>query len=196
MGEQIREGTADGLIEFVDYLIDKGYVPRAAGTNWKGAARTVLTRLEGEDFGSKNVSEISIDDYLARFEVVARGHLKQESAQTYAKRFRTALDAYVRFLTDENWTPPAIRPAASKRTGAPSVGARGGAGAPGNELDVGIVTGDHIDYPFPLRSGEMARVRLPARLDQGDAERLATFIRTLVFEPQKRLEAGEDRRAA
>ena len=47
-----------------------------------------------------------------------------------------------------------------------------------------------VDYRFPLRSGTMANLRLPARFEREDAERLAAFIRTLVFEPMKQITTG------
>jgi hypothetical protein len=51
-----------------------------------------------------------------------------------------------------------------------------------------------IDYPFPLRSGQVAYLKLPMRLDKADAERLGTFVRTLAFEPVLELTAttGEE----
>jgi hypothetical protein len=49
-----------------------------------------------------------------------------------------------------------------------------------------------IEYPFPLRNGQVGMVRLPMRLEKTDAERLASFVRTLVFEPQLELGPGRD----
>lgn len=200
MAEHIKDGTADGLIEFVDYLIEKGYVPRAAGSNWKGASRTVLSTVEGEEFGSIQVSEIALEDYLARFDVLARGKIKQESAKAYSKRFQTALEAYKSFLTDADWKPPTVRQGSPKRkTSADPTTHRDeehGRLPSSSETGPRMDSPDLIDYPFPLRSGQIARVRLPAQLDKNDAERLATFVRTLVFEPQRQLPAGDERLAA
>jgi hypothetical protein len=47
-----------------------------------------------------------------------------------------------------------------------------------------------IDDPFPLRSGQIAHLRLPMKLEKADAERLGTFIRTLTFEPVLELTAA------
>jgi hypothetical protein len=44
-----------------------------------------------------------------------------------------------------------------------------------------------MEYPFPLRGGQMAQLRLPTRLDKSDAERLCVFIRTLPMEEQAQI---------
>jgi len=51
---------------------------------------------------------------------------------------------------------------------------------------------------FPLRSGEMAQLQLPARLQREDADRLSAFLRTLQVETQKEIpeRTGEEAQAA
>lgn len=49
---------------------------------------------------------------------------------------------------------------------------------------------DLIDYPFPLRSGQVANLRLPKRLEKKDSERLGAFLETLVLEPQREIPAA------
>ena len=49
-----------------------------------------------------------------------------------------------------------------------------------------------MTYPFPLRSGQLAFVQLPLRMEKEDAKRLAAFVRTLVFAPQRELAAPEE----
>lgn len=47
-----------------------------------------------------------------------------------------------------------------------------------------------MDYPFPLRAGGVAHLRLPKKLERDDAERLAVFIRALVFDRQGEITSG------
>jgi hypothetical protein len=51
-----------------------------------------------------------------------------------------------------------------------------------------------VAYPFPLRSGEIARLHLPPRLDADDAERLTAFIRALVVQEAGIRQRGEEDR--
>jgi hypothetical protein len=58
-------------------------------------------------------------------------------------------------------------------------------------------TGQLVKFPFPLRSGVMAELRLPARgLDPKDTYRLCAFIRALQFEEQRQLPRGDDEELA
>jgi hypothetical protein len=52
-----------------------------------------------------------------------------------------------------------------------------------------------VDYPFPLRSGQIAHVRLPARVEREDAERMSASLRTLVIDPRRELPPGEEEAA-
>jgi hypothetical protein len=47
------------------------------------------------------------------------------------------------------------------------------------------------DYPFPLKSGQMAHLHLPSPLHKEDADRLTQFLRALVFEQPQQLSPGE-----
>jgi hypothetical protein len=201
MSNQIAAGTAEGLMEYCDYLIDKGYAGASAVNPWKSAAKQVFATVEdGEDYGSLDVKNLDLDEYMGRFETKARGKLKQESVVAYRQRVRKALDSYRDYLDNPNgWRPPTMRQG-PKRTSAdqattskangnskPTNGNGNGHAAEGNGSNL-------IDYPFPLQSGQIAHVRLPAKLEKGDAERLATFVRTLVFEPVLELteKAGQE----
>jgi len=146
------------------------------------------------------VQSVNVDEYLDRFQVkaIGTGRLKPESITAYRSRFSRAIDYYTKYLASgevpkfrlqsgggtstRRRTPPTTDGAtAQAEAGRPSVAAD----AAESESKTGMIT-----YPFPLESGDIANVRLPRRLRRADAERLAAFIRTLVFEPQKELERG------
>jgi hypothetical protein len=55
--------------------------------------------------------------------------------------------------------------------------------------------GELVEFPFPLRTGQMARLLLPSQgLHPKDADRMSAFRRTLQYEEQKQLpeRTGED----
>lgn len=189
---QINEGNGAGLLEFLDYLVDKRYRSKSAVTPWKSASRRVMEIVDGEDVKSVDVVAIDVDEYLSRFENGARGQYKAESLRAYRSRFAKAVDAYRKFLIDG--TPPTFRSgpssARTSRRGEPDTGTN----VPAEDraqARQSVAAPDLIDYPFPLQSGQLAQIRLPAKLAKSDAERLAAFVRTLVFEPQRELEPGD-----
>lgn len=191
----VASGTAAGLLEFVDWLVDKGYATRQAVNPWKSAARQVFRTVEGEEYENVDISEIDPDEYMDRFDKLAGAQYKVESLASYRSRFRKAIDAYSGYLSDKSLPsfrasptpkrsprskPKVERSAAANRSAA---SARPTASDRAMEMPgVGL-----IEYPFPLESGEVARLRLPARLGRQDAERLAAFVRTLVFEVGEKL---------
>ncbi len=188
MTDHIAAGTADGLIEYCDYLIGKGYAPPSAVNPWKSAVKQVFSTVEdGDDYGALDVKGLNLDEYMSRFETKVRGKLKQESVTAYRQRVKKALDSYREYLDNPNgWQPPSVRQAARRAPNGKATAPKGtgnGKAAKGNGQAPDANGSSLIDYPFPLQSGQIAHVRLPAKLEKGDADRLATFVRTLVFEP-------------
>ena len=184
-GPAIQSGTAAGLMEFTNWVVAKGYGTAAAWTPLRSAARQVFVTVDGPEFGDVDVRELDLDNYLERYETKARGHIKTESIHSYKSRFTRTVEAYRHFL-DTGQPPRAgtrrassdARPSAPKKSRASTtsgVAPTGDEQAPGARL---------IDYPFPLRSGQIALLRLPVRLERTDAERMAAFVKTLVVEPQ------------
>jgi hypothetical protein len=199
--EKINSKTAGGLVEFCDYLAEKGLATGKSMENWKGAARNVFGAVEGDEWGQFSLDGLDLDEYLPRFETLRRAQYKPESLAAYGSRVRTAVDAYVAFLKDGT-TPTqrvqrtrraAAASAAPTNQNAPVAAAPSAAGAPaagGNHL---------IEFPFPLQSGDMATFRLPKRLDKEDAVRINLFLKSLESEPQAQIPehtGGEEQLAA
>jgi hypothetical protein len=185
----ISLGSASGAIEFVDWLVDKGYATSSAVSPWRSAMRQVFTAIEGDDLDDVDVRKLDIDEYFDRFENMAGTNYKVESLGSYRSRFRKAIEAYRGYL-DNKRTPtfrasarrnsPSVAP---KSSGKPSAGTGAGKGtAEGSERHADSSPAGLVEYPFPLEAGGMARLRLPARLNRSDAERLGAFIQTLVFD--------------
>lgn len=196
MSDTINSKTVDGLFAFCDFMVEKGYATSAAMDPWKTAARKVFGAVFGEGFESETLDGIDLDDVLGRFETLTRSQYKHESLVTYGRRVRNAIDGYMEFL--DTGRPPQLRKA---RT-AP-VAKKAETKAPAAKVTKKAVTdpaptGELIKFPFPLRSGEMAQLQLPARLQREDADRLSAFLRTLQVETQKEIpeRTGEEAQAA
>jgi hypothetical protein len=200
MTAAVTQGTVDGVMEYIDFLIEKGYAPSSAVSPWKSAVRTVFSTVEGEgkDYGKVDVRGLDIEEYMTRYGTLVRGKLKQESVVAYRQRVTRAIESYREYLDNpDGWRPPSVR--RSSRRAVPDKVESGNGGTAtkshGPHTTEGAPSNGHgngngsslIDYPFPLRTGQIAHVRLPSRLDRNDADRLAAFIRTLVFDPQLEL---------
>lgn len=192
---KINDKTADGLMEFCGFLVDKGYAAPKSMENWRTAVRTVLQVVEGDDFGSTDLSAIDLDDVLNRFETLTRGRYKPDSVNAYGARMRGAIEAYLRYV--EDGTLPKRRKTSRVASGAKKEEtSRNGAGEK-QQPEPSLQMGQLIEFPFPLQDGQMARLHLPRRLQANDANRLSAFLRTLQLEGQKELpeRTGEEEQA-
>jgi hypothetical protein len=190
---KIGTGTLEGLDEFCDWVIGKGLMRAAAAEPLRSATKQILAVVEPNN-PSIDLRTIDTDDIMGRFETLAGQKYAPDSLRAYRQRFNRAIDLYRQYLDKgaANFKPPAGR-APRRRTTEPSVSANGSKGtgtAMSPQLPAGGTSTALIDYPFPLRTGAIAHLYLPSPLEKEDAERLAAYVRALVFEPQRQIEAG------
>ncbi len=190
-------------MEFLDFMVAKGYGTSSSIDPWKSASKQVFSTVEGEGFESFDVRSFDVDEYLTRFENMSIGKYSAESLRAYRGRFRKAVDAYRSYLADPNWRPPPPRRStrsAPEGSEAKGQGKKRGS-AKGSDLVAAAppaspLSDSLIAYPFPLKSGQMARLHLPTQLDREDAERLTHFIRALVFEQPVQIGTGDPEAAS
>lgn len=190
-GTKIATGTAEGLMEFFDFLVAKGYATPAAVTPLKSASRQILSTVDGDDFMGVDVRTLDADAHLDRFENMVVGQYKHESLVQYRNRFKRGLSAYLTYLNDK--VIPSFGRSSRKRGGDSSTQKpNAGRKTPTTSAPMPLSTAERlIDYPFPLRSGQIAILRLPVGLEKTDAERMGAFIRTLVLDAQRELARDE-----
>ncbi|HSS42229.1 MAG TPA: hypothetical protein VLK37_06715 [Solirubrobacterales bacterium] len=193
----IAGGNAGGLLAFMDFMIDKGYGSAGAIGPWKSAAKQVFSIVEGDDFESLDVRSLDIDEYMDRFQNRTIGKYSAESLRAYRQRFRKAVEAYRAYLADPNWRPSLKRTARPKKgdAGSPKRSKATASTSSPTEAATPPVpsapTASLIAYPFPLKSGQMAQLHLPAKgLDREDADRLTHFLRALVFDQPAQIGPG------
>jgi hypothetical protein len=197
---QINNKTAAGLFEFCDFMVEKDYATTAATDPWKTAARKILGTVFGEEeYEGIDLSALDFDDVIQRFETKTRGDYKHESVLAYGRRLKNAVDAYMEYVNTGK--PPRVRRASTsaKAEAKKSTSTANSAKqAQQQQQQPEPAMGELIKFPFPLKTGEMAQLQLPRRIQKDDADRLTAFLRTLQVEPQRELpeRAGEKAEAA
>jgi hypothetical protein len=178
--------------------MERGIAPSSAVNPWKSAAKQVFARVEDtDDFGSVDVQALDVDEYMTRFVNKSRGEYKPDSLTAYGNRFRKGVEAYRGYLADPMGWRPKLRSSSARHSSEGAAnGRRAGSGtaAPAPPIPAtipGTPPPNLINYPFPLRSGQMAHLHLPSPLEKEDAERLTQFLRALVFERPAQLPPGE-----
>ena len=105
---------------------------------------------------------------------------KPKNLDAYEKRFKQALSSYLAYIRD----PGAWKP--SRQTRAPKVEQdRSQHLSPQSDGEVprsDSVRSGLVDYPFPLRDGQTARLMLPRDLKIAEVKRLSAFMSTLAVD--------------
>ena len=197
MAEDIEQRTVGGLLAYCDWLKKGHYLGDSAVEGWKTAIKKVFEGVEGEEFVRFDLTDLDLDEYLDRFRRAAGSEYMAETVTVYGRRIRNAIDAQLYYV--ENRKAPAFRSGTRKQeNGDAKAKAKPRPKSPTTTATAATpaaATGDLMEFPFPLRTGQIARFHLPAHgLDPKDADRISAFLRTLQYEEQKQLteHTGED----
>lgn len=188
MSESISSGTGQGLLEFLQWAIDKNEIGSSNGGALKTAAKNVMSV---EDDPSQVVLRtLDLDRFVRRFMLKSRGQYKDASQVVYTKRFRQAVTMYMLWLDGKDWRPSQGRATGSshnsssgspeKRPATPSVDKK--SGHANAAIQPSETTAPTLEHTFPLRPGRRARLMLPEDLTTSEATRLAIFVRALAIE--------------
>jgi hypothetical protein len=195
------KATGAGLVDFLDFAIQKGYLKLATGQAMKTAVKEVLSATQGADgWEAVDLTSLDEDDVLRRFETLRAMKFSAGSLSTYKGRYSRAASMFEEFRSSPSTWRPSVKqrarskgidapspvsPGASKADGAtPSTPAPTPAPAPAPATHPGRGSAI-ITYPFPLRQGVLASVELPPDLTSREAQRLIAFIESLAIDDER-----------
>ncbi|HZM64018.1 MAG TPA: hypothetical protein VFB59_02695 [Candidatus Saccharimonadales bacterium] len=208
MTEDIGSGTAQGVVDFLSSLVKKGRSRPGVVAPLKIALTKILEKTEGDNWQRVDVTKLDVDDAIVRFKNLTLGTYTDASYRAYELRAKRAIDWYKHFLANPGWVPKeshrAITTESKRQVKADED--KGGQ-ARSNDKSAPIQArelpssdnathssapyqppkAEPISYPFPLQSGDMARIYMPKSVTKTDIARLSTFLEALVIE-----EAGHE----
>lgn len=186
MERQNVETTGKAFVEHWNWAVEKGLMNKNTAAGLHAACRQVLNIEDGWE--ELDVSQIDVETFLTRFQNLKGKKFRPKSLDQYKRRFRQALNLYLQYVHD----PSGWKPKNSDRP-APRKGNGNGDAEPELRAAVApkIITtpipaeAGLVDYPYPLREGRIARLRLPSDLKMIEVRRLTAFMSTLAvdFEP-------------
>lgn len=200
MAENIASGTAKGLVEYLDSLVAKGRSREGVVAPLKTALLKVLEKTEKENWEAVDVTQLDVDDTMARFKNFTLGTYTDASYRAYELRVKRAITWYKNFLASPGWFPKEKQrspkpdsgdkqPSKNSSSTKASVRQDMDSKSPQKEMqththepvrETPII--DAMAYPFPLANGKIARVYIPKGITKTDVKRLAVFIEALVIE--------------
>lgn len=192
-------GRGAGLIEFLEYVDEKGMMNPSTAKAYRAAVREVLSAVEGEEWPIFDIRSAEVDDLLQRFQVKASFRYTPRSLSTYKSRFRSAVSMYLAYMEDPGgWRPPprsqslgvtaTVRsPRRTRPTDTPepvptdaTIKVDSFGPAPGGSDDM-------VSFPFPIRREGgvvMVTLTLPKDLTMKEAERIFAHLKTLAIPDQ------------
>lgn len=194
---ETKDWTAGDLAAHCDWLKEKGYLKDATANAQRVAVGKVFEYVEGDGWESTNIEDLNVEDLLERFAMLARRDLKGQSLTTYQGRFKRALESYRSYMADPAGFRPSVRQRNTSESQSTESKGHGRARSAKAEAvstkpDVGNDDAKLITYPFPVRDGVLAEVKLPADLHPEEAERMAGFLKSLAIKLPLGLPAGQD----
>jgi len=183
------QSTGAGVMTFLDFAMEKGYLKVPTGQSMKTACKEVLSATSGNDWEQTDLSSLDIDDTVRRFETLRAMKFSTGSLNTYKGRFKKSLAMFEEFRTNPGSWRPDIKPR-SRVSKAPDKIAEDAASTvtpSGSSLQPIRSAANMITYPFPLRDGVLVSLQLPADLTRREAKRLSAFVDSLAVEEQPAL---------
>ena len=178
--------TGKEFLEFWDWAISKGLMKKNTAKALATASRQVLSI--DEDWETKKITGLDVDDIINRFINLRSMDVKPENLNTYGRRFRQAVELFLQYRQDPSNWKPRVRTSSNRKLRVTKPDRAKGLQVSHNtdEIAVSDVRASEslslVDYPFPLRDNCILRLKLPSDLKIADVERLAAFMRTLALD--------------
>jgi len=181
------EATGRGLVEFWNHAAEKGLMNSNTAGSLRAACKEVLSAVDGEAWPDTNIRGIDTADYAQRFERLRMSKFKPDSLTVYKSRFKNGVEMYLDYLENPSgWRYRAARPSAGRLKQPDAQSVKASLGSSGVDASPSELT---LEYPYPLRTGLVIRLRLPKDLTRTEAKRLSTFLESLAVDAVPQLPA-------
>ena len=181
--------SGQALLDFWKRVGDTGQVNANTATSYRGACALVLGVLDG--WQTTDIKSLDPEELFRRFVNKNSTKFKPGSLQSYSRRWPTAFRSFLEYAKDPlTWKPPvSTAPPATKKEKPPAddvnmatvVLAQHDTSVRGTSWSPPSVAG-MVEYPFPLRQGRLAYLKLPVDLTAAEVKRLTAFMNTLAVE--------------
>jgi hypothetical protein len=172
-----NDRSREGLIQFLDYLADKGLMARNTAMARKAATNKVLGVLSGEE--ALDVTKIDFDDIMRRFQNLEGRNYTPTSLTTYQSRIKSALVDFETYLKNPLGFRPNVqareRSSNSKATNASVPKVESSQKQPQSSMHAQAVTGAVL--PIPIRSDLTVYIQgLPFDLTEAEARKISNVV--------------------
>lgn len=178
--------SRDAVLDFLDFLANKGLLNRGTAVSRKAAVNTLLSILSEEE--AADLRALDLDDLVLRFSNLKGSEFKPESLRVYKSRLNSVLQDYARYKSDPLGFKPKIsgreRSEKQSRTQADKVGSSKSEKVATPAVVQPLRSQDDetqsIVFPIPIRSGVIVKVAgIPSDLTPEEAQKIGNVILAL-----------------
>lgn len=179
--------SLSSLLDFLDYLANKGLMPRNTAVGRKAACNKVLGILDPEE--QTDVTQVDVENAMTRFINLEGKSYTPGSLVVYKGRVASAIADFGSYL--EN--PASFKPLTKSKKAKPDNSKVGTAtGVKRKEAvrhaeEVRTETSQQPSanvFPIPIRSDVVVRINgLPFDLTQAEADKIAAVVKALALSP-------------
>ena len=169
--------SGKAFVDHWNWASDKGLMNQNTARGLRAAVSQVIKTLD--DWEIVDVKTLNIDDTLIRFQNLRKKDFKPKVLETYKRRFRQAISSYLSYLEDPaSWKPNTVE----RQPRGTSNGKKNETTKQAAMTVRDLPAAGLVDYPFPLREGQVVRLTLPRDLKVAEVKRLTAFMSTLAVD--------------
>jgi hypothetical protein len=173
------------LLEFLDFLANKGLMKKSTVVSRKAAVNTLLSILEEDEVS--DLRKLDVDELLQRFTNLKPHEFKPASLSVYKSRLGSSLADFLQFRRDPTGFKPQItskertvRPGNDKQPTEKAEDAPKAGQAERARRQQHLDEVETIVFPIPLRPGVIVKVSgIPSDLTPEEAEKIGNVILAL-----------------
>ena len=177
--------SGQALVAFLKRAADKGLMKPNTANSLRAASAQVLGVLD--NWQSLDVRAIDVEDTSRRFVNKRNTEFTPDSLEAYKRRFAQSVKIFLEYADNPaGWKFTAKESSAPKRktTETPTPATPDSAPAAAPERGAPPVMSGLVEYPFPLREGRLAYLRLPMDLKIAEVKRLSAYLNTLAVDAE------------
>jgi len=107
MQERNLQLTQDNLINFLDFVAEKGLMKKDTAVSYKKACRIVLGILDETE--AADLSKINLEKVILRHRNLAAGKVSPATLKSYEGRVRAAVNGFFEYAKDPSSWKPAVQ---------------------------------------------------------------------------------------
>jgi len=175
--------SGKSLVEHWKWAADKGLMNSNTANALRAACAQVLSVVEG--WQTLDVRTVDVEDICRRFQNKRSKEFKPESLDAYKRRFGQAVKMFLDYASDpSSWKAPSQERTSrkEKKNSTPSNGDV--ASTPIERGTLSTIASGLVEYPFPLREGRLAYLKLPVDLKVAEVKRLTAYLNTLAVDTE------------